>query len=379
MSRTLAVYVHWPFCRSKCPYCDFNSHVADFVDHRRWRAALLSELAHFAAETSDREVASVFFGGGTPSLMDPETVAAVIDAVRELWPTGSEVEMSLEANPTSSESARFLALRTAGINRLSIGVQAWDDRALAFLGRTHSAAEARAAVALAREHFPQFSFDLIYGLPGQTVAGWQEQLAEALALASNHLSAYQLTVEPGTRFHRQGLAEIEPETAADLYEVTREQLADAGMFAYEVSSYARPGAECRHNLAVWKGCDYLGIGPGAHGRLSGDGGTEAIRHIRAPEKWLSAVETGGHGTASRVALEPRERRDELMMMGLRLADGVDRQRFRALTGCEPEDAVDADGLKRMIEGDFVARDGNGIRATAAGRQRLDAVLMQLLA
>ncbi len=379
MKQTLAVYVHWPFCQSKCPYCDFNSHVANFVDHQRWRAALLKELAHFAAETPDRAVVSVFFGGGTPSLMDPQTVAAVIDAIQEHWPTASDVEITLEANPTSAEAARFLALRIAGINRLSIGVQAWDDQALAFLGRTHSAAEAKTAVAMARDQFARFSFDLIYGLPGQTVAGWQRQLVEALSLVDDHLSAYQLTVEPDTQFHRQGLAEIDPETAADLYEVTREQLAANGMFAYEVSNYARPGGECRHNLAVWRGSDYLGIGPGAHGRLSGDGGTEAIRHIRAPEKWLSAVETRGHGTASRTALESRERRDELMMMGLRLADGVGRKRFRGLIGCEPEDAVDADGLARMIDGGFVARDAYGIRTTAAGRQRLDAVLMQLLA
>jgi oxygen-independent coproporphyrinogen-3 oxidase len=379
LNRTLAVYVHWPFCQSKCPYCDFNSHVADFVDHGRWRAALLQEIAYFAADTPDRTVVSVFFGGGTPSLMDPETVAAVIDAIREHWPTASDVEITLEANPTSSEAARFVALRVAGINRLSIGVQAWDDQALAFLGRTHSAAEAKAAVAMARAQFPRFSFDLIYGLPEQTVAGWRRHLAEALAFADDHLSAYQLTVEPGTQFHRQGLAEIDPETAADLYEVTREQLAATGMFAYEVSNYARPGGECRHNLAVWQGCDYLGVGPGAHGRLSGDGGTEALRQIRAPEKWLSAVETRGHGTAARISLEFRERCDELVMMGLRLADGVGRERFRGLIGCEPEDAIDGDGLARMIDGGFVTRDADGIRATPAGRQRLDAVLKQLLA
>jgi oxygen-independent coproporphyrinogen-3 oxidase len=379
LNQTLAVYVHWPFCLSKCPYCDFNSHVANFVDHRRWRAALLRELAHFAGETPGRTVVSVFFGGGTPSLMDPGTVAAVIDAIRGHWPTASDLEITLEANPTSSEAARFVALRRAGINRLSVGVQAWDDPALAFLGRTHSAAEAKAAVAIARAQFPRFSFDLIYGLPGQTVAGWRQHLAEAVTLADDHLSAYQLTVEPGTQFYRQGLAEIDPETAADLYEVTREQLAAAGMFAYEVSNYARTGGECRHNLAVWRGGDYLGVGPGAHGRLSGEGGTEAIRQIRAPEKWVSAVETRGHGTAARTALEFRERRDELMMIGLRLADGVGRERFRGLTGCEPEDAVDAGGLARMIDDGFVVRDADGIRATLAGRQRLDAVLTQLLA
>jgi oxygen-independent coproporphyrinogen-3 oxidase len=378
LNRTLAVYVHWPFCLSKCPYCDFNSHVTKSVDPGRWQAALLRELTHFATVTPDRTVVSVFFGGGTPSLMDPGTVAAVIDAIREHWPTAPDMEITLEANPTSSEVARFAALRRAGINRLSVGVQAWDDQALAFLGRTHSAAEAKAAVAMARAQFPRYSFDLIYGLPGQTVSGWQRDLAEALALAGDHLSAYQLTVEPGTQFHRQGLAEIDPETAADLHEITRDRLAAAGMFAYEVSNYARPGGECRHNLAVWRGGDYLGVGPGAHGRLSGDGGTEAIRQIRAPEKWLSAVEAHGHGTAARTTLAMGERRDELMMIGLRLADGVGRARFRALIGCEPEDAVDAGGLAQMIEGGFVVRDADGLRATAAGRQRLDAVLAQLL-
>jgi oxygen-independent coproporphyrinogen-3 oxidase len=379
LNRTLAVYVHWPFCLSKCPYCDFNSHVAKCVDHGRWRTALLQELAHFAGETLDRTVVSVFFGGGTPSLMDPGTVAAVIDAIRGYWPTTPDVEITLEANPTSSEVARFAALRRAGVNRLSVGVQALDDEELAFLGRTHSAAEAKAAVAMARAHFPRHSFDLIYGLPGQTVAGWRRHLDEALALADDHLSAYQLTVEPGTQFHRRGLAEIDPETAADLHEVTRDRLAAAGLFAYEVSNYARTGGECRHNLAVWRGSDYLGVGPGAHGRLSGTGGTEAIRQIRAPEKWLSAVEARGHGTAARSTLAIDERRDELMMIGLRLADGVGRARFRGLIGCEPEDAVDAGGLARMIEGGFVVRDADGLRATAAGRQRLDAILAQMLA
>jgi putative oxygen-independent coproporphyrinogen III oxidase len=378
LNRTLAVYVHWPFCRSKCPYCDFNSHVADFVDHRRWRSALLAELAHFAGETRDRTVTSVFFGGGTPSLMDPETVGAVIDGVRKHWPTAPDVEITLEANPTSSEAARFAALRVAGVNRLSVGVQAWDNSALAFLGRTHSAAEAKAAVAMGRELFARFSFDLIYGLPEQSLTTWRSQLAEAVALAGDHLSAYQLTVEPGTLFHRQGMSEIAPETAADFYEATCEQFAAAGMPAYEVSNYARPGGECQHNLAVWRGGDYLGVGPGAHGRLTGNSRTEATRQIRTPEKWLSAVETRGHGTAARLALDTRERREELLMTGLRLAEGIERDRFRVLAGCEPEDAVDAVGLARLIDGGFLVRDAAGVRATPAGRQRLNAVLVQLL-
>ncbi|MGF1641409.1 MAG: radical SAM family heme chaperone HemW [Rhodospirillales bacterium] len=376
---TLAVYVHWPFCRSKCPYCDFNSHVGEGVDEGRWRAALLGELACFAAETRGRTVSSLFFGGGTPSLMEPATVAAVIDAVAGHWPVAADVEITLEANPTSAEAARFAALRAAGVGRLSIGVQAWDDRALGFLGRTHSAAEARAAVAMAAARFPRFSFDLIYGLPGQSPTDWRRQLAEAAALAGDHLSAYQLTVAPGTLFHRRRVAEIDAESAADLYEATGAVLAAAGLPAYEVSNHARPGGACRHNLSIWRGGDYLGIGPGAHGRLTLDGTTAAIRQLRAPEKWLAAVERRGHGTATRIALEAHERREELVLTALRLREGIDRRRFRRLAACEPEAVLAAAGLARMVEGGFLVRDDAGIRATAAGRQRLNAVLAQLLA
>ncbi len=378
----LAIYVHWPFCVSKCPYCDFNSHVVEGVDHRRWAAALLRELAHFADQTPDRTVGSVFFGGGTPSLMDPETVHALIAAVRRHWPADPELEITLEANPTSSEAARFAAFGEAGVNRLSVGVQSLDDAALAFLGRTHSAAEARTTVAQARACFERYSFDLIYGLPGQTAAHWRNQLREAVTMAGDHLSVYQLTIEPGTAFYRQGVAAIDAESGADLYEITREILDAANLPAYEISNHAAPGGECRHNLNIWRGGDYVGIGPGAHGRLSQGGRTEATRQLGAPEKWLTTVETRGHATASRTPVSARERREELLLVGMRLAEGIDATRFAELTGAPLTDLIDPRGLHQLVDGGFVADDvdrSGRLRATPAGLQRLNAVLERLLA
>lgn len=373
----LAIYLHWPFCLAKCPYCDFNSHVAETVDQARWRAALLGELARSAGETKARTVTSVFFGGGTPSLIEPATVAALVDMVKELWPT-ADLEITLEANPTSSETARFAAFREAGINRLSLGVQSLDDGALAFLGRRHSAAGAVAAAGAAAAVFPRLSVDLIYGRPGQTAPAWRRELAEALALGGGHLSAYQLTVEPGTRFHRDGIAEADEEIAVELYQVTLEVLGNNGLPAYEVSNHARPGEECRHHLGIWRGGDYIGVGPGAHGRLSLAGGVQAIRRIGDPDSWLAAVEAEGHGTAERSVLSPGERREELLLNGLRLGEGVDRSRFRRLSGLDVEDAVDPDALARLIEGGFLTLDDSALRATAPGLRRLDSVLAALL-
>ena len=375
----LAVYVHWPFCRSKCPYCDFNSQAVESIDEQRWQAALLRELAYFAGETRERPVSSLFFGGGTPSLMQPETVAALIAEVRRRWPAVDDLEITLEANPTSAEAGRFQAFREAGVNRLSVGVQSFDDRALDFLGRGHTAAEARAAIDLAAKCFRRFSFDLIYGQPGQTVAAWRNELSEALSAAGEHLSLYQLGIEPGTEFHRAGIRETDEETAAALYDGTQNLLAAAGLPAYEISNHARPGGECRHNLGYWLGGDYLGIGPGAHCRLTGDGQTEAAHRLGKPESWLAAVERDGHGTAKRVLLGPRERRDEVVMMGLRLTQGIERKRFFLLTGRQLEEALDADRLERLIDGGFLVLDGAGLGATAAGRRRLNAVLAELLA
>ncbi len=377
-----AVYIHWPFCKSKCPYCDFNSHVREGIDEQRWRNALLAELAHAAGETAGRRVTSIFFGGGTPSLMAPATVAALLDRAAAHWDIADDVEITLEANPTSVEASRFRDLRAAGVNRLSLGVQALDDAALRFLGRGHDVDEALAALALARAHFPRYSFDLIYARPRQTLAAWCAELERAVALAGDHLSLYQLTIEPGTAFaaaHARGDVVLpEDELAGALYEATQERLARGGLAAYEISNHARPGGESRHNLTYWRYGDYVGVGPGAHGRLTRDGRKIATRRRRAPETWLAAVERHGHGSEEPVTLSPEERRQEMLMMGLRLAEGIDRMRFRAETGADIENAVDAKRLADLVEGGFLQFDQQGLRATAAGRQRLNAVLAALI-
>jgi oxygen-independent coproporphyrinogen-3 oxidase len=375
----LSIYVHWPFCRSKCPYCDFNSHVAGNVEAERWRAALLRDLAAWAEATAGRRVASLFFGGGTPSLMPVATAAAVIDQVVATWSPTADFEISLEANPTSAESTRFRGYRLAGVGRLSLGVQALDDRALAFLGRQHSAGEAKEAIARGAAIFPRFSFDLIAARPGQTPAAWRAELAEASRLAGDHLSVYQLTIEPGTVFHRQGMAAMDEDTAAALYEATAEVLAAAGLPAYEISNHARRADACRHNLRVWRGGDYLGIGPGAHGRLTVAGATVAQRQIRSPQQWLATVEAVGSGLAKRFTLTSTERREELLLMGFRLTEGIDRRRFQALAGADPFDVVDAAGLDRLVEGGYLDADSDIVRATPAGRLCLDSVLATLLA
>jgi oxygen-independent coproporphyrinogen-3 oxidase len=377
------LYVHWPFCLSKCPYCDFNSHVRDAVPQTRWRRALLAELEHYARSTGGRRLTSIFFGGGTPSLMAPETVAAVIERAGRLWRLAPEAEVTLEANPTSSEAAGFAAFAAAGINRLSLGVQALDDATLGFLGRRHTAGEALAAVELARRHFPRFSFDLITARPGQSLRDWRAELRRALAEAPEHLSLYQLTIEEGTVFHaarRRGeLREMPEEEAARLFEVTGEILSAAGLPAYEISNHARPGAESRHNLTYWRYGDYVGIGPGAHGRLTLAGKKLATRQHRAPEAWLAAVERDGHATRTRSPLAPEERLGELVLMGLRLTEGINREAFRRETGAPPEESLDPKRLASLVDGGFLEIDAAGLRATAAGRARLDAVLGRLLA
>ena len=377
------VYIHWPFCASMCPYCDFNSHVRDSIDHRRWRTALLSELNHFALETSARTVTSVFFGGGTPSLMAPETAAALIAAVGKRWDTVDDLEITLEANPNSAEAGRFRAFRDAGVNRLSIGVQSFRDQNLSFLGRRHSVAEAKDALKMGSDVFPRFSFDLIYGLAGQSPRDWSRELDEALeyaqSLGAEHLSLYQLTIEPGTPFYRDGVKAAGGDVGAGLYEITQEKLNEAGLPAYEISNHARPGSECRHNLNIWRGGAYAGIGPGAHGRLPARRRTEALYQIHTPERWLAAVEQKGHGTAKRLALPRRARAEELLMTGLRLIEGVGRARFQSMTGRGIEDFIDKDGLERMTVGGFVEMDEAGLRATAKGRRCLNEVLRHLLA
>lgn len=373
------VYVHWPFCESICPYCDFNRRLAEGVEQDRWARALVAEIGHFAAETGARTVASVFFGGGTPSLMAPETVHAVIAAVRDGWAIAEDLEVTLEANPSSAEAGRFRAYREAGINRLSLGVQSFADERLRFLGRLHSAAEAKAALGAAADAFERYSFDLISALPGETPAAWAGELDQAGAYLGGHISVYQLTIEPGTPFHRSGVRPADEETGAALFEITQERLEAMGLPAYEVSNHARPGQACRHNLAIWRGGDYVGVGPGAHGRLRGANGTDALYQVHDPGRWLARVEGRGHATAKRRRLAPRDRAEELVMTGLRLGEGVDRARVARLTGLDLDDVLDPDGFARLLSGGFVEADGDRVRATPKGRLRLDTVLARLLA
>jgi putative oxygen-independent coproporphyrinogen III oxidase len=380
-AQPLAVYVHWPFCRSKCPYCDFNSHVRDRVDAVRWTRALLADLDHHAALVPGRTVGSVFIGGGTPSLMPPETVAAALDRVRALWPVADDVEITLEANPNSVEADRFRALAAAGVNRLSLGVQSLDAAALRFLGRAHDCGEAIAAIERARDSFARFSFDLIYARPGQTIADWRGELDEALNLAGDHLSLYQLTIEPGTAFatlaRRGDLVALDEETAASLYEVTQDRLTAAGLPAYEISNHARPGGECRHNLAYWRYDDYVGIGPGAHGRLTRAGVKYATRQRRLPEAWLAAVEAEGTGLEETAPIDQETAIAEMLMMGLRLREGIARRRLEQAAG-ETVETLFARRLPPLIDGGFLAIEGGRLTATPAGRQRLNAVLAALL-
>ncbi len=380
--RGFGIYVHWPFCLAKCPYCDFNSHVRDRIDQPRWRDALVQQLDRFAAQTRGRRVTSVFFGGGTPSLMTPSTVAAVVQRIDRHWSLSPDAEVTLEANPTSVESGKFQGFKAAGVNRLSLGVQALDDPSLAFLGRNHSAAEALEAVALARRHFERFSFDLIYARPGQSLTAWRDELSRALGEGATHLSLYQLTIEQGTAFHaahRRGELPMPDAThTADLYDTTQDVMSAAGLPAYEISNHARNGAESRHNLTYWRYGDYLGIGPGAHGRLSHEGRKFAIRQHRAPEVWLDAVERADPEVGTRSELTRDQRLLELTMMGLRLTQGIDRSAFREELGMEPEDAFSKARLDRLVEAGFLELNQAALRATPAGRRRLDAVLDYLV-
>ncbi|HLG90192.1 MAG TPA: radical SAM family heme chaperone HemW [Alphaproteobacteria bacterium] len=376
------IYIHWPFCLSKCPYCDFNSHVREQIDQARWRSALLAEIDHYAARTPGRTVTSIFFGGGTPSLMEPATAAAVINRVASRWPVASDVEITLEANPSSVEAGRFADLAAAGVNRASLGIQSLDDNALAFLGRRHDAAEALAALEIAQRHFRRVSFDLIYARPGQSVAHWRAELQRAVGFGTEHLSVYQLTIEPGTRFAtlaRRGELDVpDEETQAELYETTQEILGDAGLPAYEISNHARLGAECRHNLTYWRYGDYAGVGPGAHGRLTIDGARLATRAHRAPEIWLERVEALGHGAHDDEPIDPDDRFSEMLLMGLRLTEGVSRARVREELGGEIENIIDSVRLNRLVGGGFLSLERDRLRATDSGRQRLNAVLADLL-
>jgi oxygen-independent coproporphyrinogen-3 oxidase len=376
-----AVYVHWPFCLSKCPYCDFNSHVREAVDQDRWRAGLLREIDHYAALTPGRAVTSVFFGGGTPSLMAPETTAAVIERIGERWGYAANPEITLEANPTSVEAGRFTAYEKAGVNRVSLGVQALDDADLKALGRGHSVTQALDAVALARDTFPRYSFDLIYARPGQTVALWEAELARGLAMAGDHLSLYQLTIEEGTAFHaafRDGrLVLPDEDTSAELYELTQAMTGAAGMPAYEISNHAAPGGESRHNMTYWRYGEYAGIGPGAHGRLHLDAVT-ATAQRRKPETWLDLVEAQGHGTELMNRVPPAESAEEMLMMGLRTAEGVNLARLAAISGGALEVVVDGERLADLLDQGMLARSPDALKATPQAWPVLNEVIRRLL-
>ena len=380
--RPFGLYVHWPFCKSKCPYCDFNSHVHNSVDHTAWRDALVRELHYFAEQTPGRKLDSIFFGGGTPSLMLPDTVAAVIDAAQRAWNFSNDIEITLEANPTSVEAGKFAAFRQAGINRVSLGIQSLRDEDLKFLGRQHSVDEGRKAIEIAAGIFDRFSYDLIYARPGQTVDGWAEELEEALSIADAHISLYQLTIEPGTAFftqHARGDFEIPNDIrAGEMYERTQDTLGAAGLPAYEISNHSRPGQESRHNLVYWRYGDYVGIGPGAHGRLTIDGQKQAIRTHRAPDAWLQRVQERGTGAHEAEPVSPDQRLVECVMMGLRLAEELPWERLERESG-RARDVIFSDvKLKSLVDEGYMNVSDSGIATTAAGRQRLNALLSYLL-
>lgn len=373
------IYLHWPFCAAKCPYCDFNSHVRHQpVDQPRFVAAFLQEMERMRAISGPKVVTSIFMGGGTPSLMTPDTVGAILNGVARHWHVPDGIEITMEANPSSVEAERFRGYRAAGVNRVSMGVQALNDRDLKFLGRLHDVADALKAIKLAREIFPRMSFDLIYARPKQTVAEWEAELEEAISYAVDHLSLYQLTIEEGTAFyglHKAGkLIVPDGELSADLYEATQNITAKHGMPAYEVSNHAVPGAESRHNLTYWRYGDYAGIGPGAHGRLSKGSNKLATATERNPEKWLELVEANGHGMVDEELLGREEQADELLLMGLRLREGIDLVRWRDLSGRD----LDPDKEDFLIQHGFLERLGNSrIRCTPSGMLILDAVVADL--
>lgn len=374
----LALYVHWPFCVTKCPYCDFNSHVREKVDQAAWRAALLADLRHEARQTAGHSLVSIFFGGGTPSLMPPATVEAVIREARDLWPAADDLEITLEANPSSVEAARFADFAAAGVNRVSLGLQALDDAALKLLGRPHDLAQGLAALDVAQRHFVRVSFDLIHTRPGQTAPMWEAELARALSFGTGHLSAYQLTIEEGTRFHTlaaKGLLALPFEDeAAEMFELTGELCASAGLPLYEISNHARPGEESRHNLQYWTWGDYAGVGPGAHGRRGG----LATTRLRRPETWLDAVIARGEGLDESLPIDRAAAAEEALLMGLRLAEGIDPAYFEARTGVALVDAVDMSAWARLQAMGLLA-PGPRLAATAAGRPVTNRLILELSA
>jgi oxygen-independent coproporphyrinogen-3 oxidase len=376
------LYIHWPFCLSKCPYCDFNSHVRKRIDQKRWKSALLRELEHAAQNQKNQKLVSVFFGGGTPSLMEPDTVAALLETAKTLFPTTENMEVTLEANPNTVEADRFKGFFEAGINRLSLGIQSLDDNALIFLGRRHSSQEALKALEIAATYFSRFSFDLIYARPHQTPEAWKRELLRALSFAKGHLSLYQLTIEPqtvfATRFLRGEKMTLEDDPAAFLYEMTEELMHDAGLPPYEVSNYAQRSQECRHNLLYWNFNDYIGIGPGAHGRISFEGKKWATSRYKAPETWLETVEAQGHGLQTSQPLSPLEKLHELTLMGLRLTKGLEITRIFEETGLELHQAYRLQNLDLLEKEGLLKRSETHLIPTFEGRLRLNSLITFLL-
>jgi putative oxygen-independent coproporphyrinogen III oxidase len=377
-AQATSLYVHWPFCVSKCPYCDFNSHVRDTVDQAAWRDALLSDLAYEASLNGGMPLVSIFFGGGTPSLMPPETVAAIIDEAAKLWAFAPGIEITLEANPSSVEAARFADLARAGVNRVSLGLQSLDDASLSFLGRAHSVTEGLDALAVAQRHFARVNFDLIYALPNQSAAQWEAALQQALSYGTDHLSLYQLTIEEGTRFAtmvaQNAFTPVDPDDGAVLFELTAAMTEAAGLPAYETSNHAKAGQESRHNLTYWRYQDYLGIGPGAHGRR---GGLATVRH-KKPENWLAAVTRNGHGSQSEDRLSADESAREALVMGLRLAEGVNLDRIAARFGLVAKALVDGDRVQALERLGLVAHEENLLCVTPPGRLLLDRILAEIV-
>ncbi|MEM1272562.1 MAG: radical SAM family heme chaperone HemW [Pseudomonadota bacterium] len=375
MAREIAVYVHWPFCQAKCPYCDFNSHVSARIDHDRWARAYGAEIDRYGGEIGDARVVSVFFGGGTPSLMPAKLVDQILGKIQSTWQVANDFEVTLEANPTSVEIARFAGYHAAGVSRISIGIQSLNDVHLRALGRLHSAREARDALATAQSIFDRISGDLIYARQNQSLEDWRVELEHALSLGLDHMSLYQLTIEDGTafahRFKAGGLKGLPGEDlAADLYELTQEMCDAAGMPSYEISNHARPGDECRHNLVYWRGGEYLGIGPGAHGRIEADQGWVGTEGVRAPQHWLNAVENSGSGEVPRLPIATPERAVEYVMMSLRLQEGTEFARARAV--------IDTQRLDALVQDGFAWRRDGRFGATHKGRPVLNAVLAELL-
>jgi putative oxygen-independent coproporphyrinogen III oxidase len=374
----LALYIHWPFCLAKCPYCDFNSHVRDTVEIARWQEALLADMAHEAALLPNRQLTSIFFGGGTPSLMPPALVESLLSAAARHWNFAPDIEITLEANPSSVETARFAALAVAGINRVSLGIQALDDETLRFLGRLHDAREGLEALDVAQRHFARVSFDLIYARPEQSPDQWRAELTRALGFGTGHLSLYQLTIEPGTRFAtlvREGrLTPLDDDAAADLFALTRAMTADAGLPAYEISNHARAGEQSRHNLTYWRYGDYAGIGPGAHGRRLGQA---TVRH-RKPENYLAAVARAGHGLAEERVLATGEQASEALLMGLRLGEGIDLAALESRFGLPRARLIDAGRARFYQDLGLVTATGDRLTVTEAGMPLLDALLGELV-